>query len=75
MGFKRPILLTSAYHLKRAVYLFEKAGLAVTPYPSNFVTAADRRYGWQDLLPPAASLGTTSAALHEHLGFIYYRLA
>jgi uncharacterized SAM-binding protein YcdF (DUF218 family) len=73
-GFKKPILLTSAYHLPRAVYLFEKAGLAVTAFPAGFKTAVDRRYGWQDLLPSMGCLDTTSKALHEYLGLLYYRL-
>lgn len=73
-GFKKPILLTSAYHLPRAVFLFETAGLAVTAFPADFKTAVDRRYGWQDLLPSMGSLDTTSKALHEYLGLLYYRL-
>lgn len=73
-GFERPIVLTSAYHLRRALYLFEKAGLRVTAFPANFRTASGRRYGWQDLLPSTGSLGTTSDALHEYLGLLYYRM-
>lgn len=74
MGFREPILLTSAYHLPRAVYLFEKTGLRVNAFPAGFKTATDRRYGWQDLLPATGSLDVTSDALHEYLGQMYYRL-
>ena len=35
LGFKYPILVTSAYHLKRAVMSFEKVGLKVLPFPSR----------------------------------------
>jgi uncharacterized SAM-binding protein YcdF (DUF218 family) len=28
-GFKSPILVTSAYHMKRAVFLFEKQGTEI----------------------------------------------
>ena len=73
-GFKQPIVLTSAYHLGRAVKLFQKAGLNVTAFPANFRTAATRRYGWQDLLPSTGSLDMTSDALHEYLGQLYYSL-
>ena len=73
-GFKKPIVLTSAYHLTRALYLFEKTGLSVTAFPADFKTAADRRYGWQDLLPSTGSLDITSDALHEYLGLMYYKL-
>jgi len=35
-GFAHPILVTSAFHLPRAVLNFEKEGVAVTPYPTDF---------------------------------------
>ena len=74
LGFKRPILLSSAYHLRRATHLFQRIGLEVTAFPAGFKTAPDRRYGWQDFLPSSGSLDMTSDALHEYLGQLYYRL-
>ena len=73
-GFNNPIVLTSAYHLKRALTLFERAGLDVTGFPADFRTAAGRRYGWQDFLPSTGGLDNTHDALHEYLGLLYYRL-
>ena len=73
-GYKQPILLTSAYHLPRAVDLFKRSGLEVTAFPAGFKTATERRYGWQDFLPSTGSLDITSDALHEYLGQIYYKL-
>ena len=73
-GFKRPILLTSAYHLPRAVSLFRRFNLEVTAFPAGFKTATERRYGWQDFLPSTGSLDITSDALHEYLGQMYYSL-
>ena len=73
-GFERPIVLTSAYHLRRALYLFEKAGLTVTAFPADFQTAPDRRYGWQDLLPSTGSLDSTAMHCMSTLVWLYYRL-
>ena len=74
LGFKKPILVTSAYHLNRSVYLFNEVGLSVTPFPANFKSATDRKYDWQDFLPSTGSLDITRDALHEYLGQICYRL-
>ena len=74
MGFTRPILLTSAYHMGRSVAAFEKAGLKVTPYPTNFYSLGHPPHTFWSWLPSAYSLGITSAAVHERLGVWAYRV-
>ena len=73
-GFKRPLLVTSAYHMRRAVAAFEKEGVKVTPLPAQFMTSTGRTYLWADLLPGAGSLGMSATALKEHIGMLFYRL-
>ena len=73
-GYRRPILVTSALHLPRAVRLFEAVGLEVLPVPAYRRTWATQRFDWRSWLPSAAALSVTSAALHERLGLLYYRL-
>jgi uncharacterized SAM-binding protein YcdF (DUF218 family) len=73
-GFSRPILLTAAYHLKRARTAFDAAGLPVTPFPAYYLGARNMVYSWQHLLPRAGVLRISSSALHENLGLLYYRL-
>ena len=73
-GFSRPILLTAAYHLKRARMAFDAAGLPVTPFPAYYLGSRDVAYTWRHLLPRAGSLQTSASALHEYLGLLYYRL-
>jgi len=34
-GFKKLILVTSAYHLKRSKKLFERTELKILPYPAD----------------------------------------
>jgi uncharacterized SAM-binding protein YcdF (DUF218 family) len=74
-GFVAPVLVTSAYHLKRARLAFDKAGVQVTPVPAYCQTQARRTYGWYDYLPQAENLANVSAALHEYLGIVFYRFA
>jgi uncharacterized SAM-binding protein YcdF (DUF218 family) len=71
-GFKRPILVTSASHLRRSVWCFEKAGQTVQPFPADRHTYAGKSYHWTAFLP--RSFSVVSAALHEYLGLVYYRL-
>jgi uncharacterized SAM-binding protein YcdF (DUF218 family) len=74
-GFTAPILVTSAYHLKRAVLSYEQVGLAVTPFPAGFYTRRQQAYHWDDFLPDSRHFEKTAAALREHLGTLFYKLA
>lgn len=73
-GFSRPIVLTTAYHLKRALIAFSAAGMPATPFPANFFATGNRPIQWRDLLPRASSLCLSTNALHEYLGIWYYRI-
>jgi uncharacterized SAM-binding protein YcdF (DUF218 family) len=73
-GYRRPILLTAAYHLKRACMAFDAAGLSVTPFPAYFLGSRDSVYTWRDWLPNAGSLQGCARALHEYVGLLYYRV-
>jgi uncharacterized SAM-binding protein YcdF (DUF218 family) len=73
LGFKKPILVTSAYHLKRSVISFNKVGLEVTPFPSIFPSWRDKQYHWNDYLP--GNFKQFSMAFREYLGILYYKMA
>jgi uncharacterized SAM-binding protein YcdF (DUF218 family) len=72
-GYRRPLVVTSGLHLKRAMHCFGKTGMQATPYPSGLTIWPDKQYYWSSWLPSANALSTTSAALHEWLGLIYFR--
>ena len=73
-GFTRPIVLTTAYHLKRALIAFDAAGMPAAPFPANFFANDHQSGRWRRLLPQASSLYLTTCALHEYLGIWYYKL-
>ncbi len=71
--WSRPLLVTSARHLPRAVRAFRSAGFeAVTPVPCGYLSSPGWR-GWISLLPQGGS--GLKAALHEYLGRLWYRAA
>ena len=66
------ILLTSAFHLPRAMGVFEHAGWNVTAWPVDYrTTAHDSWFDFSLHYGPA----TWQLALHEWLGYAAYRLA
>jgi uncharacterized SAM-binding protein YcdF (DUF218 family) len=73
-NFTQPIVLTSAYHLKRAHMTFTAVGMQATFFPAYFASASDTQFDWLDWLPRASALYTSSAALHEYFGMLYYRV-
>ncbi|TWB39563.1 YdcF family protein [Nitrospirillum pindoramense] len=69
---QRWVLVASAYHMPRAMLSAARAGWQVTPWPSNYQTAAQGR---QHHLSLAANLAHLDLAAHEALGLLAYRLA
>lgn len=70
-GSVRILLVTSAFHMERAVMLFERAGFEVDPFPVDF---AGRSSGFhlQSWLPQSAGFARTELALRELIGRGYY---
>ena len=70
---ERWLLVTSAYHMPRAVGAFRRAGFAVEAYPVDY-----RTRGLDDLARPFASLGDglrrTDTAVREWIGLAAYRV-
>ena len=71
-GFHTPILVTSAYHLKRAVMSFNKVGIKVIPFPAGIKSTTQSEFVWVDVLP--TDYRDVSRALKEYLGLVYYQI-
>ena len=72
--FRQPLLVTSAFHMRRSQEAFRRAGIAITPVPANFITTHERTIIWANLLPESGALHCTATALREYLGLLYYHL-
>jgi uncharacterized SAM-binding protein YcdF (DUF218 family) len=73
-GVERVILVTSAFHMPRAVYLFERTGLDVIPFPVDYFGREDGEAGLLDVIPRGDTFSKTEIALKELYGLVYYRL-
>lgn len=72
-GARSVLLVTSAFHMPRALPLFERQGLEVIAAPADFqrLVAPPVIPRW---LPTVDDLQRTSYAFKEYAGYAYYRL-
>ena len=73
-GIRRIVLVTQAFHMPRARFLFERAGFEVVPAPVHFVTKGGGDTVWLDFLPRVSALQESYYAEHEWLGLLWARL-
>jgi uncharacterized SAM-binding protein YcdF (DUF218 family) len=70
---ERWVLVTSAYHMPRAIGVFRKAGFAIEAYPVDW-----RTRGAEDMMRPFAvmseGLQRSDTAVHEWVGLLVYWL-
>ena len=63
------LLVSSAYHLKRATALFALQEINVVPAATDFFVE-ERPLNWLDLLPNIGALHNSYRALHEYAGML-----
>ena len=78
-GVDRVLLVTHAWHMRRAKLVFERAGLVVMPAPTAFTKAPPGQIsgigdGIRGLLPTVKAMQNSYFAFHEILGMAYYQL-
>ncbi len=64
-------LVTSAWHMPRAMALFRHAGLNPVPCPADFTARDDGDWHWNDLLWDIPSLERSTWAVRERLGYLW----
>jgi len=67
------LLVTSAFHMPRALPLFQREGFEVTPAPTDFQRLVDPP-AVPRFLPTVEDLQRSTLALREYAGHLYYRL-
>lgn len=73
-GIRRIILVTQAFHMPRALRLFEDAGFDVLPAPTDFKSHGEDTLTPADWVPQAYALHNSYYALHEWLGIAWFEL-
>ena len=71
--FKKLVLVTSAVHMKRAVFSFKKAGVSVVPYPTGYLYDYSQMK-WIDIIPNKGAAEANLSAIHEWFGLLWYWL-
>lgn len=66
------VLVTSAWHMRRAIGCFEKAHVAVTPFPSNFMSGKRSFAPGTWLLPNEEALVDAYHLIREMIGYATY---
>ena len=70
LGSQPFLLVTSAYHMPRAMRQMRRAGAAAIPAPGQQLVRVKTGIEWGKLIPGSAGLGKTERAFHEYLGLL-----
>lgn len=62
------LLVTSAFHMRRSLMIFKKAGIEVVPYPANYMANSDVNAG--DFVPSAEPLFYWTFYIKEVVGYV-----
>jgi len=74
LGFEKVVLVTSAYHVKRSVYCFNRHGISVLAAPTDYKCDRRRNYDFFSFMPKMSDLSNSYLALHEYVGLLIYRV-
>lgn len=66
-GLTKPILVTSAFHMRRSVLNFEKQGIEVTAYPADYRTNTRHDFHYNKLKPSVGALDDNVIVMQEVL--------
>jgi uncharacterized SAM-binding protein YcdF (DUF218 family) len=62
------LLVTSAFHMRRALMIFKKKGMEVVPHPCNYLTN-NKQFKLIDIVPQADVLSSWEVYLKEVVGY------
>jgi hypothetical protein len=69
------LLVTSSYHMKRSLAIFEKAGYKnITPYVTNKITGIRKFEFDYCFIPNIEAVFSLNLVLHEMIGYITYKI-
>lgn len=68
------LLITSAWHMRRSIGCYEKAGVAFSPFSVDFVTEKDRWHPENSIIPDRAGFYFWEMLIKEWVGCVMYKL-
>lgn len=72
--WKKRLLVTSAFHMRRSAACFKKAGIETDVYSTDFYSAPRYLTPDETIVPNAGSLSNWHLLIHEIAGYIVYKL-
>jgi len=70
-GWKKIILITSAFHMPRSVLAFKKQGVDTIPFPVDYY-GIKNYYGPEHFVPTTNALLLSTIGFKEYIGFLAY---
>jgi uncharacterized SAM-binding protein YcdF (DUF218 family) len=72
MGSNSPVvIITSAWHMTRAVKIFEKEGVPVRPYPVDYmIVPSQKKIRWHHLVPTGSAMEQWNLLFKEWVGVL-----
>jgi uncharacterized SAM-binding protein YcdF (DUF218 family) len=73
VGAEPVALVTSAFHMPRALRLARQAGLTVAAFPTDWRLVPVFRAEWETFLPSVDAMATATIALREYMALVFDR--
>mgnify|MGYP000187572334 FL=1 len=73
-NFTKPLVITSGFHLPRAMEIFAREGIEATPYVADYQMSDELVFSIFNFLPNNGSLNTSCMAIREYLGILALKL-
>jgi uncharacterized SAM-binding protein YcdF (DUF218 family) len=70
----RLLLVTSGFHMRRAMACFEKVGIKTEPYSTD-IMSGDRYFDIGFLVPDVNALKSWNELIHEVVGYVVYKIS
>jgi uncharacterized SAM-binding protein YcdF (DUF218 family) len=70
VGGGRVALITSAYHMPRALQLARQGNLNVGAFPTDWKAPSEARTSWENWVPSIAALAWSGISLREHIALL-----
>ena len=74
-GKKRILLVTSVWHMRRSLLMFEKYApeLEVLPAATDYEERGTQDFSWANFIPSAENFTANNVVLHELIGYWWYK--